>query len=296
MSEEIILGRSRRSIASEQNAIRRSNASALAAIGEKHNSLEVIGVGYLSVNGAGQRVRFVECRCECGEIIHWELNKVRFDGKKSCGCKRAADELLKTDEHGVWKGMKERCDEKKKDNYPRHAGRGIKVCARWTSDFKNFLSDMGSRPSKNHEIDRIDNDGGYWCGKPECPECGPLRREPNCRWAMRDVQANNRSNNVMVSVDGEEMTQAQACAKYSLPVGVFRYRIAQGVGVIEALTTPTKKPGRPKMFEIDGEMMLLKDAAARYGIQYQVISNRMSKGWSAEDAVKTPLGMKRGSR
>jgi hypothetical protein len=52
--------------------------------------------------------------------------------------------------------------------------RGIKVCDRWRTSFANFLADMGRRPSPQHSIDRINQQGDY---------------EPcNCRWATRSEQ------------------------------------------------------------------------------------------------------------
>ena len=56
--------------------------------------------------------------------------------------------------------MRKRCENSRCKSYPDYGGRGIKVCARWHK-FENFLADMGLRPSPEHEITRIDNDGNY---------------------------------------------------------------------------------------------------------------------------------------
>lgn len=89
-------------------------------------------------------------------------------------------------------GMLQRCYYPAHKDYHRYGGRGITVCARWRESFENFLADMGPRPSPQHSIDRIDNDGPY------SPE--------NCRWATGAEQGRHKCSNRVISALGKTMT------------------------------------------------------------------------------------------
>lgn len=80
-------------------------------------------------------------------------------------------------DYPIWRGMRKRCYRKEAKDYRYYGGKGIRVCNRWRK-FKNFIEDMGPRPSKKHSIDRIDPLKNYY--------------KENCRWATRLEQTQNR--------------------------------------------------------------------------------------------------------
>ena len=147
----------------------------------------------------GGRHSFWLCRCKCGAENEVKGQHLRTARSTGCGCsadKRFAKRNTKhgkvdTPEYGVWSGMRARCSDPNRKAYKNYGGRGITVCERW-SDFAAFYADMGPRPSKDHSIDRIDNDQGY------SPD--------NCRWATRAEQNRNHRRNRYLELNGERKT------------------------------------------------------------------------------------------
>lgn len=118
-----------------------------------------------------------------------------------------------TPEYRIWIDIRRRCNDPGRPGFRDYGGRGIRICNRWI-DFANFLTDMGKRPSPEHSIDRINNDGDY---------------EPsNCRWATPKEQSNNRRSNHYITIEGETMTIAQWCEKYDIPDTTFHNRLRRG--------------------------------------------------------------------
>lgn len=120
-----------------------------------------------------------------------------------------------------WKGMFYRCNNKNCDDYRWYGKKGIKVCERWKI-FSNFLRDMGARPDKRFTIDRINNDKDYV--------------KSNCRWALKEEQAQHRTNNYLVKCDGEWVSLRAASIFHKICYKRVHSRLSEGWSVKEALT------------------------------------------------------------
>lgn len=193
-----------------------------------------IGTHYGKWTVAGEPFRkngkwMIPCKCECGNEGSIPFGNLRLGGStscRSCGSQYAGFKhgLSTQSEHNVWILMRQRCGNPNNRGYVNYGGRGIVVCERWINSFENFYADMGPRPSPKHSIDRIDNDGPY------SPE--------NCRWATRDEQACNKRSNVLIVVDGVEMTMANASAVTGVPAKTIQQRIVRGWDRTRAATEP----------------------------------------------------------
>ena len=121
--------------------------------------------------------------------------------------------------YSTWKGIRQRCLNKKNKQYNFYGGRGIKICKRWDK-FENFLSDMGNRP-KLKSLDRINNDGDY---KPS-----------NCRWATKKEQALNRRSNVYLKYKGESKTISEWAEFAGFKFDTLWMRLKRGHTIKEAI-------------------------------------------------------------
>ena len=139
------------------------------------------------------------CACDCGQIGEVAAKDLLSGHSQSCGCLRNelqtkhgySSKGKKSSEYRIWVMIKQRTRNSRSKGYAKYGRRGITMCDRWYDSFEYFIADMGLRPSKRHSIDRIDNEHGNY--------------EPGaCRWATREEQARNKSNNHRIKIGQEE--------------------------------------------------------------------------------------------
>lgn len=186
------------------------------------------------------------CDCECGGSAIVDSGNLRNGNSRWCkDCASRYKSVHKT-RHGhtqrcaptkvyrTWQGIKKRILDPNDKRYSDYGGRGLDMDPRWRDSFEAFLDDMGEPPSKKHQIDRIDNDRGYW------PD--------NCRWADLYEQGANKRNNVLIKWHGQTKTLAEWCRHTGVRYDTAKRRMYSGQSDPAVILSPhlMKKGPKPK--------------------------------------------------
>lgn len=181
------------------------------------------------------------CRCSCGVERNVVGTNLRNGISASCGhVARTAGGLYKqfTSEYGTWRQMHLRCEDPWHPRYKDWGARGIRVCERW-SEFTNFLADMGPRPFPDAQLDRLDNDDGYY------PE--------NCAWVTPHQNVQNSSAIRFLEHDGLRMSVADWARRMGIKACVLYSRLHSGWSVERTLTQPVGL-SRPRRRAMDANL------------------------------------------
>jgi len=119
--------------------------------------------------------------------------------------------------------MKDRCYNCNHIAYKDYGGRGIIICDEWLNDFDKFyLWAMSNGYRKDLSIDRFpNNDGNY--------------EPPNCRWATKKQQSNNRRNKKGSKLGSRKVNLMDVSDKTGIKYPTLCSRIWRGIVFEEAI-------------------------------------------------------------
>jgi len=172
----------------------------------------------------------------------------------------------------TWRKIKLRCLNPSDKQYKNYGARGIKICDEWLNNFWNFASYVGKKPSKNHTLDRIDNNGNYQPG--------------NVRWATVKEQNNNKRTCVFYEYNGERLNIKQWAKKLKIDDSTLYARIFfYNWSFEKAISEPIKKPTKINSIVANGESKTVSEWSKITGICRKAIYDRIKRGWPPEMAV-----------
>jgi len=141
--------------------------------------------------------------------------------------------MYKTKFYSHWHSMINRCRYN-----TRYIKKNITVCDRWL-EFENFKQDLYDKfikhqlKHKTTTLERIDNDGNY------TPD--------NCRWATKQEQNRNKSNIIIININGYKKTLRQLAKDYNIKYVTLHARIRRyGYSLKRALNSPNINETRKK--------------------------------------------------
>jgi len=188
------------------------------------------------------------------------------------GC---AGRKTRTPEYCIWDAMIQRCTNKKHRQYKSYGGRGIRVCQRWRNSFAAFLKDVGERPTKRLQLERVNNSRGY---------------EPhNVKWATRIEQNRNKTDNRMLVYKGRNIPLCQLSEETGVNAKTLWHRLHIGLTPDQAVNRPVERCRRYYTYKgaSHGLPKWAKVLGIPYGTLYSIVRER---GLSVGEAISVHKG------
>jgi len=159
-----------------------------------------------------------ELRCDCGQTHYVRLDSLTSGRVQSCGCwnrdSHTTHGQTNTPEFEAFCQAKYRCTNPTHEAWADYGGRGIEF--RFTS-FEQFVEHVGTRPSADTILDRIDNDGHYEIG--------------NVRWVTYAESNQNKRSTKLSPAKVVQIRDMYATG------GITQMEIARRFGVRDSLVS-----------------------------------------------------------
>ena len=209
--------------------------------GQRFGRLVVLGRASNKIRKNGRAKTMWRCKCDCGNEKVINAESLKSGATKSCGCLNAEMRSQVPITHGytkgghkerlygVWRNIISRCEYPKQKVYKYYGGRGISICEEWHNyavfrdwAYANGYDEKAVRGDCT--IDRLDNNGNY---------------EPsNCRWVSLKTQMRNRSDNRLITYNGETKPVVDWAEQMGLSPQTVYCRLNEGWSEADAITIP----------------------------------------------------------
>lgn len=179
------------------------------------------------------------------------------------GCKpRYSIKNVYRPEYQALVNAKHRCHNPEHRSYYNYGARGIQVCEEWRSEmgFYKFLEHVGPKPSPEHSLDRINNDGNYepgnvrWEGSRKKQQANrrPTKRKlADLGWgfgytAKGEGRGRGGKRSPMIPYKGGMWTLIEACKDAGFNSFTIRQRLERGMSVDDAFSLPLRGTGEKR--------------------------------------------------
>ena len=168
-----------------------------------------------------------------------------------------------------YSNIKTRCYNKNSEGYKKYGAKGIEMCEEWKNSYESFkVWALQNGWDESLSIDRINSNGNY---------------EPsNCRWVDDYVQANNKSNNVIIEIDGVKKNLTQWARYYGVNEKTAHTRYGRNKDTKYIFDKESKAPKRwneedLEFLDNNKDNMSLKEMSKFLGRTTEAVRNMIRK-------------------